>query len=625
MKILLSVIFISLNFNFLSAQEKQIITKAEDLPKHSYNLIKRDAVAIVNSKEDILEIAKMLKENLESDLEKYDIRDNSSLKSYYSILRRISILEGDYQKALDYIEMQRALADKESEKIVMGIETIALLKSAMKLNTLDAEKLSESMLSNLEEIMSVDDFTIIQEDIESFKGQTDIYSKNLYLGFAQGELQKAIDNNKGDLPGDLLTSLLSLYYGLNFYIPYKDIYNKAYTTALEKYVVKVEKVNIWEERNIVLENSEKNKPVIIAIWDSGIDTDIFNKDNLLWVNKNEIVDGKDNDGNGFLDDVHGIAYDINSEKDIDYLYSKAHNLPNIKDLQGNMKGITDISANINSDDAVKTKKYLASLKPEEVNNAIEELNLYSNYAHGTHVAGITAEGNPKARLMVSRITFGYKNIPEPLTLELVNQEAKMFREVVAYFKQNKVRVVNMSWGSSYESALSNLEVNGIGENDEARKILAKKYFEISYNAFKEALENAPEILFVCASGNDNNDVDFAANYPSSVNLPNLITVGAVDIEGKKASFTTEGKSVDVYANGYEVMSYVPGGDRIAFSGTSMASPNATNLAGKILSVNPSLTPKEVIDIIVKTATKSTEDENVLLVHPKNAINMAIKN
>ena len=49
--------------------------------------------------------------------------------------------------------------------------------------------------------------------------------------------------------------------------------------------------------------------------------------------------------------------------------------------------------------------------------------------------------------------------------------------------------------------------------------------------------------------------------PSSIQLPNLIT-GAVDKAGDGAPFTSHGPPVVVHSNGYEVDSYVPGGQRM---------------------------------------------------------------
>jgi subtilisin family serine protease len=70
-----------------------------------------------------------------------------------------------------------------------------------------------------------------------------------------------------------------------------------------------------------------------------------------------------------------------------------------------------------------------------------------------------------------------------------------------------------------------------------------------------------------------------------------------------------------------VESYIPGGDRLKMSGTSMASPNVANLAAKILVVNPKLNPPQVIDVIRKTAEK-TADGRRNLIDPKKAVALA---
>ncbi len=617
------LLFLLLTGNLVLAQNKTVITKAEELPKHSYVVKNKNAVEIIKNKETILDLASKVKKDLLADLEKFDIQENATLRNYYSNLRVISIIEGDTKSALSYIQKQRKLAEKESEKIMTGIQSEVFINALTSVNTMEAEILGPQITKSLEENLSIYDFKIIQEDVESAKGHTEILSENILIGMVQSQVQPALDNNKDEVPGDLVSALINLYYSLNFYIPYNEYYLKAYTDVLAENIEQVEKINIWKDSDIEIKDESTNAPVLIGIWDTGIDMPVFPK-STQWVNKKEKFNGKDTDGNGFVDDVYGIAYDLDGKKDPNYLEPTANNCKDIKSYQKYLKGFMDLQANINSEEALMLKKYLSGLKPEDVNGFLEHLNMYAGYAHGTHVAGIAVAGNEMAKVISARFTADYKNIPTPPNDEDVANFVQSHYDIIKYFKDNKVQVVNMSWGDSYESTLASLEVNGIGENDLERKTLAKRYYDTLYNSFKAAIESAPEILFICAAGNSNDDVDFNADYPSSINLPNLITVGAVDIEGKKTSFTTEGKSVDVYANGYEVESYVPGGDRVAFSGTSMASPNVTNLAGKILAVNPKLKPEEVIDIILKTSTKSEEDENVLLINPKKAIELASK-
>jgi subtilisin family serine protease len=76
--------------------------------------------------------------------------------------------------------------------------------------------------------------------------------------------------------------------------------------------------------------------------------------------------------------------------------------------------------------------------------------------------------------------------------------------------------------------------------------------------------------------------------------------------------------VVVHANGFQVESVIPGGERVPQSGTSMASPQVANLAAKMLAVNPALGPQELIAMIRGTAERSADGRRVLI-HPKRAV------
>src|SRR5690606_21348562 len=52
--------------------------------------------------------------------------------------------------------------------------------------------------------------------------------------------------------------------------------------------------------------NKKGKTVIVAVIDSGIDIDHEDLDDVIWTNKDEIPNnGKDDDNNGYIDDIHG--------------------------------------------------------------------------------------------------------------------------------------------------------------------------------------------------------------------------------------------------------------------------------------------------------------------------------
>src|SRR6185437_8962482 len=276
-------------------------------------------------------------------------------------------------------------------------------------------------------------------------------------------------------------------------------------------------------------------------------------------------------------------------------------------------------SNVDSPEASEVKQWLSTLKPDEYKSAIEELDLAGNWMHGTHVAGITMAGNPYARLVVGRIEFDWHLLPDPCpTKELALRDAKNQQAYVDFFKRHHVRIVNMSWGGSVKGEEEQLELCNIGKTPGERKKIARDYFDIQKDALTRAFASAPNILFVTAAGNSNDDASFIEDIPAGIKAPNLITVGAVDKAGDEASFTSYGPTVVVDANGYQVESVIPGGEKLAESGTSMASPQVANLAAKMLAVNPKLTPPQLITIIRDTADK-TPDGRRHLIDPKKAI------
>ena len=157
-----------------------------------------------------------------------------------------------------------------------------------------------------------------------------------------------------------------------------------------------------------------------------------------------------------------------------------------------------------------------------------------------------------------------------------------------------------------------IELNGVGESAEERLKLAREMFDIFDAALREAIAGAPDILFVTSAGNSDNDAEFDMMYPSSYELPNILTVGAVDQAGEETSFTTFGSNVDLHANGFEVESYVPGGDRMPMSGTSMSSPNVVNLAAKLLARNPSLSVAELREKMIAGSDQLDGGRRVLI-------------
>jgi subtilisin family serine protease len=275
-------------------------------------------------------------------------------------------------------------------------------------------------------------------------------------------------------------------------------------------------------------------------------------------------------------------------------------------MREELKGLSDLQLSIDSPEAAALKRKVAQMPADHVPAFFETLEFFAIYSHGTHVAGIAARGNPAIRLAVGRLTFDWRNVPIAPSELLSRRAAEDSKAYVAWFRAHGVRVVNMSWGGGPQDDETALEKNGMGKDAAERKAIARKLFQIERDGLYDAIKGAPEILFICAAGNADSNSGFSEQIPASFKLPNLLAVGAVDQAGEEASFTSYGDTVLVDANGYQVESVLPGGAKVRFSGTSMASPNAANLAAKLLALDPKLTPGQVIHLMVAGASTSAD-------------------
>jgi subtilisin family serine protease len=212
--------------------------------------------------------------------------------------------------------------------------------------------------------------------------------------------------------------------------------------------------------------------------------------------------------------------------------------------------------------------------------------------HGTHVSGIigAARGNGKGMDGVAdnvRI-MSLRAVPDG------DEHDKDIALAIRYAVDNGARVINMSFGKGFSP-----EKKWVDE--------AVKYAE------------SKGVLLVHAAGNEAKDLDKNFNYPTPQLLDgtrpnNWITVGAsgdAKAGGLSANFSNYGKNeVDVFAPGVKIYATVPGGNTYQnLQGTSMASPVVAGLAALIMEYFPTLSARQVKQVIEKSAQKPTGNVN----------------
>jgi subtilisin family serine protease len=577
-----------------TAADKQRIEKEVDLPRFSY-VIKEPLEAVVRDKATFARVTEPVGRDIRAILEKYDIADKAARRQFLVSLAQLDFLAGDYDGALAKAEEIRSLEEKPASKLLSGLRLRAMAKAASESGPVNSTAYLEAVGKNIRAELDTLPHDVISNDVKNYKAGAETMGEGRIIGDIRDRLQPPLTKT-GTLSSDLAPDLINSRYVLETGLPLKKTLIATYAAYLDQH--KVEKKDVWSARDITLAPGGTYHVVNVAVWDTGVDTALF-KEQLA-------LDAK---GKPLL-----IAYDLDSRAATGELFPlPARFQSKLPEMLARSKGFSDLRADVDSPEASELKQYLSNLKAEEYRNAFEQLNLTSNYVHGTHVAGIALKGNPWARLVTGRISYDYKLLPDPCPSKALSERnARGYRDSVAFFRRHHVRVVNMSWGSTVKDYEQALEQCAIGKTAKERQDMARRYFTIEKKALQSAFAGAPEILFVAAAGNYASDASFDELIPSSLVLPNLLTAGAVDQAGDEAPFTSYGPTVVVHANGYQVESYLPGGSRVPLSGTSMSSPNVANLAAKLLAARPALRPAEVIALILATADKSTDGRRILI-------------
>jgi subtilisin family serine protease len=582
-----------------AAQGKKRIDKAADLPRFSYKLDGR-IEDLVRDDAKFKPLAAEVRRDLESVLAQYEIEDKATLRQILGELAQLDMLDGSYEAALARVAQIKALEDKPSDKLLSGITSRAIVAGVRANPDRTSAAYRTAAAQSIKSELAAMPYDVIANQAKEIKAGAELLGEGRLIGNVREVLQPSVDKN-GSLSSDLAPALVRIKYTYRYILPLKPALVDAWSTYLAAH--KVDRPDIWAARAATLPAGANYTPVKIAVWDSGVDTKLF-PNNLVIANGIVPVIAFDR----FSEPAKGELQQIP-----DALKSK------VPQLKSYLKGFSDLQSNIDSPEASEIKSHMSTLKPDEYKAFVEEIGLAGNWMHGTHVAGIAVAGNPYARLVVGRIEFDWHLIPDPCpTRELTLLDAKNAQSYVDFFKQQGVRVVNMSWGGSVKAVEGALELCNIGKTPDERKAIARDYFDIQKDALTKAFASAPEILFVTAAGNSNQNASFVEDIPADIVLPNLLTVGAVDKAGDEASFTSYGPTVKVHANGYQVESVIPGGEKLAESGTSMASPQVVNLAAKILAVNPKLMPNQVIALIRDNADK-TPDGRRTLINPKKTL------
>lgn len=194
--------------------------------------------------------------------------------------------------------------------------------------------------------------------------------------------------------------------------------------------------------------------------------------------------------------------------------------------------------------------------------------------HGTHIAGEIAAVFDN-QTGIAGISNNYAKIAAIQCSDGKKITTAYATNGVNYAISIGARIINMSLGTASEDLL-----------------------------LKEALQKAydSDILIVCSAGNDGTD---ATHYPSAYDT--TIGVIASDKEGNKRSDASYGTDNFISAPGERNYSTIPPGSYGYKSGSSMSAGVVSGVAALLISVDPTLTPENIKQLLASTATDTYQE------------------
>ncbi len=603
--LLVALSLMRLNDAFAAAP-KEVLSEA-DLPRLTYPV--KETVSSLLEADDAT-FAPFLQKavaDIQSLLTDYSIKDHATLISVLSAKLAAEELKGETDEALKTIATLRGLQQKPDLKLTADLFDEAILKARQQTNATSGPAYETAVESFYKQAVSALPWDVVQDAIKSARSTSDLLTNTFVIGRAQEDLQPAVDKSGAlDLHGCF--DLLNYRTAVRLKVPVNAIRPRvlgAYIAAHDTL-----KPDIWQTRDVTITPVDNPSDVRIGIFDSGVDSSLYTDHFYLYPHSNPFP----SQGLAFTDDglpSNTTLAPLTQEQTEQYA-----------SVEDDLEALSDLMAGIDSPASEAFKKRLPGLSKSDVEALFKRLEFFGNFAHGTHVAGIAIHGNSAARIVVFRFNDNLRRgLDFPPTEDWAERMAANFKKIAAFCRTQNVRVVNMSWGDDPHEFEDWLAHTKSGQTGDERKAEAARLYSIWRQAIIDAITAAPNTLWVTAAGNSDSDAGFLEDVPASLELPNLITVGATNQAGDPTTFTSYGKTVVIYADGFHVDSYIQGGRLVKFSGTSMASPGVANLAAKLFAVDPNLTPDQAKKLILDGADTS-EDGKRKLMNEKRSIEFA---
>ncbi len=577
----------------VSGQDRPQIGSAGELPNKIFTT-PIPASQLLQDDRFVTELAPQLREEAERVRDRYEITDPATAVAVRSGLAAIAVLQHRSGDADALIKESRSASSKPQDRAI-GLLPADIASAAMASRVVNCS----AGAARLRTLLAGTDASIVRDDVLGRYSQIETTSAAFLIGLAAEQIE----------PGTTKRGGITLLEGMRLaswrmQIEALPPCRGEYATVIRAWLAAPghEPTDIWPARQPAPTEFATARPVTVAVWDGGIDTTLFG--GQLARDPAEPLDGRDNDGNGVIDDWAGPTFGNRLEPISTPLAAPSLELARQLAFQMALtKGERDLQFGYDTPEAELFARRSREAGPADqaADARLWEEMAYRN--HGTGVASIIADGAPYVRLYnAAALPFGREPRAIPLDEAQLGRWIAIIGRMGARLRSAGVRVVNMSWGITADEIATSLSTVGSEVDQDRAKSRGKELYGRVEAALRKLVSDCPEILFVIGAGNSDQPAEIFQAMPQSIVAPNVLVVGATGTSGRPTSFTTFGRNVSVYALGEAVPVRWPGGMRARSSGTSEAAPQVTRAAAGMLAVRPSLKVADLVRGLKDTAT-----------------------
>ena len=220
-------------------------------------------------------------------------------------------------------------------------------------------------------------------------------------------------------------------------------------------------------------NELKGKKVIVAVIDTGLDIDHRSLSENIWINKDEKLNGKDDDNNGYIDDIHGWNYLGSS-------YNETRDMTRIL-----------------RDNKINNRKYnlVEEEIQKEIKNSNEQLNILNYYIQ------ILDESKELLSDYLDNDNFSIQDVNNIETVDpKLNRAKNIYKDFEFYGYTKEYLNEGIDQFNDFINYHFNVEFNGRTTNDDIYDISDRNYGDNNINNTKESESHSTHVSGII-SGN----------------------------------------------------------------------------------------------------------------------------